>query len=114
MILPGRGDVGEIALARPAHEAELLVEAVAAGEAGIRPEHHLGAAPVPGEGERAGWEAWNGEFLATIARAAQEHPGKRIVVLVGAEHGYWLRAALARTPGLRLLDTASLLAAAGD
>lgn len=82
-------------------------------DAQMQAKHALQAAWV-GEGERAGWEAWNGEFLATVQRAAQENPGKRIVVLVGAEHGYWLRAALARAPGLRLLDTASLLAAAGD
>ena len=82
-------------------------------DAQMQAKHALQAALV-GAGEQAGWEAWNGEFLATIARAAQEHPGKRIVVLVGAEHGYWLRAALARTPGLRLLDTTSLLAATDD
>lgn len=82
-------------------------------DAQMQAKHALQAALI-GEGERAGWEAWNGEFLTTVARAAQENPGKRIVVLVGAEHGYWLRASLARTPGVRLLDTAALLAAAGD
>lgn len=82
-------------------------------DAQMQAKHALQAALV-GEGERAGWEAWNGEFLATVARAARENPGKRIVVLVGAEHGYWLRAALARTPGVRLLDTAALLAADVD
>lgn len=82
-------------------------------DAQMQAKHTLQAALV-GEGERAGWEAWNGEFLATVSRAARENPGKRIVVLVGAEHGYWLRAALARTPGVRLLDTAALLAADVD
>lgn len=79
-------------------------------DAQMRAKHALQAGLV-GPGEATGWEAWNGEFLATIARAARENPGKRIVVLVGAEHGYWLRAALAKTPGVRLLDTAALLAA---
>lgn len=82
-------------------------------DAQMQAKHALQAALV-GEGERAGWEAWNGEFLATVARAARENPGKRIVVLVGAEHGYWLRAALAKTPDVRLLDTAALLAAGGE
>ena len=82
-------------------------------DAQMQAKHALQAALV-GEGERTGWEAWNGEFLATVARAARDNPGKRIVVLVGAEHGYWLRAALARTPGVHLLDTAALLAADGS
>lgn len=78
----------------------------------MRAKHALQAGLV-GEGERAGWDAWNGEFLATVERAARENPGKRIVVLVGAEHGYWLRDALSRAPGVRLLDTAALLAEPG-
>jgi hypothetical protein len=75
----------------------------------MRAKHALQDALI-GEGERAGWEAWNGEFLAAIERAAAENPGKRIVVLVGAEHGYWLRERLAGHAGIRLLDTAALLA----
>lgn len=78
-------------------------------DAQMRAKHALQAGLI-GEGERTGWDAWNGAFLATIEHAAREHPGKRIVVLVGAEHGYWLREALARSPGVRLLDTAALLA----
>lgn len=56
-----------------------------------------------------GWQAWNQHFLDVVARAAAENPSQRIVVLVGAEHGYWLRERLASQPGIRLLDTASLL-----
>ena len=78
-------------------------------DAQMRAKHALQEGLV-GEGERAGWDAWNGEFLATIERAAAENPGKRIVVLVGAEHGYWLREKLAQRPGIRLLDTSALLA----
>lgn len=63
-----------------------------------------------GADEKQGWEAWNRHFLARIVEAAQQHPGKRIVVLAGAEHGYWLRRELATQPGLQLLDTAALLA----
>lgn len=64
-----------------------------------------------GAAERTGWQRWNGEFLATITRAARENPGKRIVVTVGAEHGYWLRDHLADVSGVKLLDTASMLGA---
>lgn len=62
-----------------------------------------------GEDERQGWEAWNRHFLDRIVEAARQHPGKRIVVLAGAEHGYWLRRELAAQPQLQLLDTAALL-----
>lgn len=82
-------------------------------DAQMRAKHALQAGLV-GDGERAGWDAWNGEFLAAVTRAAHDNPGKRIVVLVGAEHGYWLRVALAKTPGVRLLDTAALLATPAD
>ena len=75
----------------------------------MRAKHALQEALV-GDGERAGWDAWNGHFLEVVERAAAENPGRRIVVLVGAEHGYWLRERLARRPGIRLLDTAALLA----
>ena len=75
----------------------------------MRAKHPLQEALV-GEGERTGWDAWNRHFLDVITSAAAEHPGKRIVVLVGAEHGYWLRERLAGRPNVRLLDTAALLA----
>lgn len=74
----------------------------------MRAKHALQGALI-GDGERAGWEAWNRQFLEVVERAAAENPGKRIVVLVGAEHAYWLRERLARHPGMRVLDTAALL-----
>jgi hypothetical protein len=55
-----------------------------------------------GEKEVQAWEGWNQHFLEVILRAARENPGRRIVVLVGAEHGYWLRGHLAKEPGVRL------------
>ncbi|MFH1600499.1 MAG: hypothetical protein ABIJ73_07740 [Pseudomonadota bacterium] len=62
-----------------------------------------------GPGEAEGWAAWNRHFSDRIREAAKRHPGKRIVVLVGAEHGYWLRRDLAGAPGITLLDTPDLL-----
>lgn len=79
-------------------------------DAQMRAKHALQVG-LMGEGERAGWEAWNLQFLSVIKRAAAENPGKRVVVLVGAEHGYWLRDALARQPGIRVLGAAALLSA---
>jgi hypothetical protein len=62
-----------------------------------------------GSREEQGWEGWNQYFLSQIMVAAKQNPGKRIVVIVGAEHGYWLRAHLREQPGIALLDAASLL-----
>lgn len=62
-----------------------------------------------GRDEARAWEAWNAHFLARILDAAERHRGRRIVVLVGAEHGYWLRARLREKP-VSLLDAESLLA----
>jgi hypothetical protein len=75
----------------------------------LRAKHAFQQAAI-GAGEREGWERWNRHFLDVIKRTAAAHPGKRIVVTVGAEHGYWLRQHLAGQPGLRLLDAAALLA----
>ena len=50
------------------------------------------------------WEGWNQHFLQQILRTANANPDKRILVLVGAEHAYWLRAHLANSE-IILLDT---------
>lgn len=55
------------------------------------------------------WERWNQHFLDRIVEAAERHPGRRLVVLVGAEHAFWLRARLADHAAVTLLDTPSLL-----
>jgi hypothetical protein len=74
----------------------------------LRAKHDLQEAMI-GPTDRQLWEAWNGHFLEVITRAARENPGRRIVVTVGAEHGYWLRAHLAHVPGVQLMDTSLLL-----
>jgi len=64
---------------------------------------------IYGDREAKAWEGWNGFFLERIKTAAVANPGKRIVVIVGVEHCYWLRGHLRDTPGVTLLDTRSLL-----
>lgn len=64
---------------------------------------------LAGAGERQGWDNWNSHFLGVIETAARENPGKRVLVIVGAEHAYWLREHLAGNGSLSLLDTAALL-----
>jgi hypothetical protein len=64
---------------------------------------------IYGPDEEKGWEGWNRYFLDRIMTAAAANPGKRIVVIVGCEHGYWLRKHLRDAASLKLLDTESLL-----
>jgi hypothetical protein len=63
---------------------------------------------VFGPTESAAWEAWNQHFLEQIVEAAESSPGMRIVVLVGAEHAYWLRAHL-QNDDINLLDAEGML-----
>jgi len=62
-----------------------------------------------GEDEAAAWAGWNGHFLQTILDTARRHPGERLLVLVGAGHGYWLRRELRGQESVRLLDAEELL-----
>jgi len=73
---------------------------------------HRFQSAVFGAGEAAAWEGWNRHFLAQVMAAAEAHPGRRILVLVGAEHTYWLRRELA-SQDVVLPDTAVLLEQAG-
>jgi hypothetical protein len=64
---------------------------------------------IYGAQEENAWAGWNSYFLDRIKGAVAANPGKRIVVIVGVEHCYWLRSHLRDTPGIKLLDPASLL-----
>ncbi len=70
---------------------------------------HAYQSKIYGEHEDKGWEGWNSIFLERILAAAEANPGKRIVVIVGVEHCYWLRKRLSNRAGLKLLDTPRLL-----
>ncbi len=59
--------------------------------------------------EEQGWEGWNQYFLQQIVTASKQNPGKRIVVIVGVEHGYWLREHLRKQGEVKVLDTEDLL-----
>lgn len=61
-----------------------------------------------GPGETQGWADWNEHFLSVILKAVDEHRGQRIGVVVGAEHGYWLRGRLRNTAGIKLMDIPDL------
>lgn len=59
---------------------------------------------VFGDKQQRGWEGWNSHFLGKILDAAKENPGKRIIVIVGAEHSYWLRKELRGRNDLVLVE----------
>jgi hypothetical protein len=69
---------------------------------------HRFQSAIFGPSEVKAWEQWNQHFLQKILTTAEAHPGKRILVLVGAEHSYWLRSRL-DTSDINLRDTARLL-----
>lgn len=62
-----------------------------------------------GESEREVWDGWNSHFLKQILSTAKLNPGKRILVLVGAEHAYWLRNRLKEAQDVRLIDVQRFL-----
>jgi hypothetical protein len=50
------------------------------------------------------WQRWNDHAVRVVRQAASEHPGERILVLIGVENTGLLRAALAGEPQMRLVD----------
>jgi hypothetical protein len=55
------------------------------------------------------WDRWNGNFADAIRRAAMSSPGKLVLVLVGAEHRYWLRSRLASDETMNLKTASEVL-----
>lgn len=74
---------------------------------------HRFQSEIFGPVEATVWERWNEYFLQQILTTAADNPGKRIVVLVGAEHAYWLRSRL-DSSDVSLLDTERLLTEHGQ
>ncbi|NIM06295.1 MAG: hypothetical protein GTO55_07910, partial [Armatimonadetes bacterium] len=50
------------------------------------------------------WNKRNGHMADNIARIASQFPGKRIVVITGAEHRYILRDLLSEKPNIVLKE----------
>lgn len=66
---------------------------------------------VFGEGEAAGWQAWNEHFMECIKAGAEKHPGERVLACMGIEHVYWLQERILGEKGLELADMMAVLAA---
>lgn len=64
---------------------------------------------MAGSGVAEAWRWWNQHALAMVQRAVAEHPGRRVLVLIGVENCGPLRAALAKEPNVQLVDMASWL-----
>ena len=62
-----------------------------------------------GEREEMVWNSWNSHFLKQILAAASNHRGRRILVLVGVEHAYWLRDRLRGSNEIRYRDVLEFL-----
>ena len=55
------------------------------------------------------WDEWNSNFAEVIRHVATSSPGKLVLVLVGAEHRYWLRARLASEESMNLKTAVEVL-----
>ena len=62
---------------------------------------------VYGDKQLAVWESWNGHFLDQVVKSARG--SKKVLVLVGVEHAYWLRKALRKENTIRLREPATFL-----
>jgi hypothetical protein len=53
------------------------------------------------------WEALNARIVSNLHSLCEKHAGRRIVVVFGAAHGYFLLDALSKAPAVRLVDVES-------
>ncbi len=63
-----------------------------------------------GEYERKGWDLWNQHFLEQILAEVTKNTKGRMLVLVGAEHSYWLRRRLREQVDVQYLEAEAVLA----
>ena len=61
-----------------------------------------------GPEQKRGWDEWNQHFVERILAAADKYPARRIVVLVGVEHAYWLRNRLRANADIRFIETRNM------
>ncbi|HEY3643703.1 MAG TPA: DUF5694 domain-containing protein [Gammaproteobacteria bacterium] len=58
----------------------------------------------------AGWETRNLRMVANVHEAFREHPGARVLCIVGASHKPWFDGLLGQMQGVDVLDVEKLLA----
>ena len=66
---------------------------------------------VYGTEQAEAWERWNSHFASVVLSTVRDGHSRRLLVLVGVEHAYWLRERLEREPALRLVSVEKALRA---
>lgn len=66
---------------------------------------------IAGPDVAGAWRAWNDHAVAMVRRAAREHPGGRVLVLIGVENAALIRPALRGLPEVSLVDVEAWLRA---
>ena len=74
-------------------------------------DKHMRQNLLYGPSYEAAWDEWNGHFAEVIRRVAKSSPGKLVLVLVGAEHRYWLTARLVSDESINLKTAVEVLRA---
>lgn len=58
-------------------------------------------------GRETPWEAWNTKIVANIEKACRERPGKRLAVVFGGAHGYYLADRLRESDDIKVIEAES-------
>lgn len=58
-------------------------------------------------GRETPWEAWNAKIAANIEKACRERPGKRLAVVFGGAHGYYLADRLRENNDIKVIEAES-------
>lgn len=66
---------------------------------------------VAGPDVAGAWRAWNDHAVTMVRQAARNHPGSRVLVLIGVENAALIRPALRGLPEVALVDVESWLRA---
>ncbi len=64
---------------------------------------------IYGTEQAEAWEGWNSHFASVVLSTVGDGHSRRLLVLVGVEHAYWLRERLKHEPALRLLSVEDAL-----
>ena len=58
-------------------------------------------------GKETPWETWNGKIVENLRSLIRDHRGKRVAIVFGAAHGYFLLDALAKEEQIKVVPCAS-------
>ncbi len=58
-------------------------------------------------GQKTPWEEWNAKILANVTKLSRQHKGKRIALVFGSAHCYYLQDYLSKEAGVKVISVAS-------